>query len=153
MNIYQIFGVIMGFLMIALCVSFARTNKSGYNNLFTMLMIGCCGIALTTLIFIYPTWWMVAIMSYALFTTWFYVQANYNKMEEDRSRDFAKGKKQKSMRKYSATWGMIILLAISITMLVRFWSWYIGLVFIPICAITALVTLVWIHHSLNKIWL
>jgi hypothetical protein len=73
MNSLQIYVLIVGLLMIACCVLYARTNKfNGRNNLPFLTLCGIVSIAITTLGIIYPSWWILCIMCYCLFflNTW-----------------------------------------------------------------------------------
>lgn len=151
MKFLMVFAVIMEILMVAMCAIYARNKKIGHNNLFTMLMLSIGAIALATLTAIYPSWWMVAIVSYALLGVWYYLNRDYNKVEKWLRNDFRNDKIRKILRNSSEWLCMIILVAISVTVLVKCWAWDVGLVFIPIGALALYITLSKLRSVLNDI--
>jgi len=152
MNIFQIFGVIMGSLVIILCAIFARTKKIGCNNLFEMLMISIGAVTLTIITVLYPSWWMVGIMTYGLFGVWLYCSLNYNDVKGYLSREFKSNKTRTKLRNSSEWICMIVLVAISVLMLLKCWAWYVGVVFIPIGAFSAFISLARLRQVLKDIW-
>lgn len=152
MNIFSIFGVVMGMFMISLCVIYARTKRVGHNNLFEMMLLSVGAIALATLTVIYPTWWMVGIESYALLGGWAYMISDYNKVK-DYLRPYSKHRKTRKILKDSSVYLCFsILVAIPVTMLVKCWSLLVGIVFIPIGAFSLILLLALLNSVLKDIW-
>ena len=151
MDKFQIFGVILGALIVILCALYARTKHAGYNNLFSMFLLFCGSIALSALTIIYPSWWMVAIMSYALFAVWFHCCIDYNNKRNQLSHAFRVSRIRNLLRNSTDWIIMIVLLIISLNVIITYWSWYIGIVFIPMAALTAFLVLAKIHKVLSRI--
>ena len=158
MDIFSIFGVVMGIFMISLCAIYARTKRIGYNNLFTVLLFGVGAIALTTLTVIYTKWWMVGIETWALFVVWLYLRNNYRKVKRQLNSYSKKNKTRTVLRDLSDWIYPIILITISITVLVK--CWYIPdrtenilvvFVFIPIVALCLTALAVMLHDTLKDI--
>lgn len=152
MNMFQIFALIMAVFMIAMCAIYARTKRTGYNNLFSMFMLSVGVVTLGILAVIYPSWWMVSIMAYALFGLWYYCTSDYKKNKRYVSREFATSKTRKKLRKSSEWLCCILLLATSLIVLIEYWTWYIGVAFIPLGAVSALITLSNLKDVLDEIW-
>ena len=149
MEIFKILSVIMGILMVSLCAVYVRTKKVGHNNLFSMLMLSVGAVVLTTLAIIYPSWWMVGILSYSTFGMLWYQAESFSKLRDSLPRWYRN--KTEWLRNASSWACVLILLAISVTMLIKYWAWYVGVVFIPLATISVTMTLYGLHSVLKKI--
>lgn len=153
MNTLQIYVLIVGLLMIACCVLYARTNKfNGRNNLPFVALCGIASIAITTLGIIYPSWWILCIMCYSLFflNTW----GHYAEQKDVRKKyQYKKWYRTKSFQVSMITLDWVIVtieFTISIIMAMTC-SWLVALLYSPIAILTLLFMGIKIKRWLEKL--
>ena len=64
---YTIVALIMGAIMIFTLVIYARTKRTGSNNLFNLLLLAVLAIAATVYASVHPNWWTLAILAALMF--------------------------------------------------------------------------------------
>ena len=79
MNIYQIFAVIIGILIIAHCFVYAVFRPKAFSNITDIIVFGGVAIGSTSMTLAHPSWWTVGISMYILILFRISVCANTNR--------------------------------------------------------------------------
>lgn len=143
-------SVIMGMLVITTLVVFARTKRTGRNNLFGLLLIAIAASAVVAYNLTKPSWWALAILAYGmtiLFITLRWVRKDLIKNEIIfilRSRNNLITTLQVLIGCTISVFGVLSLLSE--------WTWYTACVWIPLTAVGIYMVFRWIHNVLKKIW-
>ena len=143
-------SVIMGMLVITTLVVFARTKRTGRNNLFGLLLIAIAASAVVAYNLTKPSWWALAILAYGmtiLFVTLRWVRNDLIKNEIIFVR-------RRSRNNLITTIHMLIGCTVSVfgvLSLLSKWTWYTACVWIPLTAVDIYMVFRWIHNVLKKI--
>lgn len=141
--------VIMGMLVITTIVAFARTNKTGSNNLFVLLWIAIAAGAVVAWNIVNPSWWALAILAYSITMLYLVLRKRQNNL-------INKGCVNEYYCKTRLIKTLYVLIAcvvstLGVLYLISNWTWYTTIVWIPLIAIGILMFFWWIHDTLNKI--
>lgn len=141
--------VIMGILMIATLVTFARTNWMGKNNLFNLLLIAIAVVASVAWNLMSPTWWALAILAYGMTVLYHVLRDKQNSL-------ISGGEVSKYSRKKLLIMILHVLIACAIVTfgvlcLIKKWTWYTAIVWLPLIALGIGMFFGWVHYELSKI--
>ena len=128
----QIFAAILGILIVAVCIQDAYVKKFIHCSLRPTLIVAISAVVVTAIALLHPSWWMIAILSYALFVFWFITVFEIDKAYKEMS---SQQKKKFNLNIVDLTISLIVIITIPIVCiltLISHWSIWVGIVFIPL---------------------
>ena len=147
----QIFATILGILIVAACIMDAYVKKFKHRSLIPTLLVAVSAVALTTIAIIHPSWWMIAILSYILFVFWFNTACEAGEIDKKLTSRQRKGLNFRKVDTITSFSTIIIVPIVCIIMLISHWSIWVGLVFIPLAAISSILLVMSLQLILSDI--